>query len=88
MTVTSKELLDKSLQAAISAIELYNKPDFRYREETFAVLICTAWELLLKAKVLKDGNEDFNLILVRRADINAETGEEVFVDKATEAVTL
>jgi len=27
-------LLDKSIAAAISAIEVYNKPDFKYREET------------------------------------------------------
>ncbi len=74
MAVTSKELLDKSLQAAISAIELYNKPDFRYREETFAVLICTAWELLLKAKTLHDGKEDFNLIVVVRPEVDPATG--------------
>ena len=47
-------LLEKSLAAAISTIEIYNKPDFKYREETFAILMVNAWELLLKAKVLKD----------------------------------
>lgn len=49
-----KSLLDKSLAAAVSAIEIYNKPDFKYREETFALLMTNAWELLLKAKILKD----------------------------------
>ena len=43
-----KSLLDKSLAAAVSAIEVYNKPDFKYREETFAILMVNAWELLLK----------------------------------------
>ena len=50
--VASKELLEKSVQAALSAIEIYNKPDFRYREEVFAILMCNSWELLLKAKAL------------------------------------
>lgn len=81
MSVTSKELLDKSLQAAISAIELYNKPDFRYREESFAVLICNAWELLIKAKALKDNGEDFNVIVVFRSDANPETGVETKIAK-------
>ena len=47
-------LLDKSIEAALSAIELYNKPNFNYREESFTILMLNAWELLLKAKVLKD----------------------------------
>lgn len=51
-----QELLDKSTAAMISAIEVYNKPDFKYREETFAILAINAWELLLKAKWLKDHN--------------------------------
>ena len=37
----------------LSAIEVYNKPDFAYREETFAVLAVNAWELLLKARILQ-----------------------------------
>ncbi len=53
----SETLVEKSVQAALAAIEIYNKPDFRYREETFAILLINAWEILLKAKVLKDGLE-------------------------------
>lgn len=49
-----KTLLEKSTAAAISAIEIYNKPDFKYREETFAILLINAWEILFKAKILKD----------------------------------
>jgi len=45
-------MLEKSVAAMLSAIEIYNKPDFKYREETFSVLCINAWELLLKAKVL------------------------------------
>ncbi|MEC4746890.1 DUF3644 domain-containing protein [Methylomicrobium sp. Wu6] len=45
-------MLEKSVAAMLSAIEIYNKPDFKYREETFSVLCINGWELLLKAKVL------------------------------------
>lgn len=52
MKSRSKELLDRSVAATVAAIEIYNKPDFQYREETFAVLATNGWELLLKAKWL------------------------------------
>jgi len=48
----SRLMLEKSISAMLSAIEIYNKPDFKYREETFSVLCINAWELLLKAKLL------------------------------------
>lgn len=53
MKSRNKAMLDKSVAAIISAIEIYNKPDFKYREETFSVLCINSWELLLKAKVLQ-----------------------------------
>lgn len=50
-------MFEKSLAAMLAAIEIYNKPDFAYREETFSVLATNAWELLLKARILQlDGN--------------------------------
>jgi Protein of unknown function (DUF3644) len=52
MKSRSRLMLEKSIAAMLSAIEIYNKPDFKYREETFSVLCINAWELLLKAKVL------------------------------------
>jgi hypothetical protein len=55
-------LLDKSIEAAISAIELYNKPNFLYREESFSILMINAWELLLKAKLLKDNKNSLKSI--------------------------
>lgn len=48
----------------VSAIEVYNKPDFKYREETFAILAINAWELLLKAKWLKDHNHKLRSLYV------------------------
>jgi hypothetical protein len=52
MKSRSRLMLEKSISAMLSAIEIYNKPDFKYREETFSVLCINSWELLLKAKVL------------------------------------
>lgn len=57
-----EELSTKSLCAALSSIEIYNKPDFKYREELFTVLIINAWELLLKAKRLKDENDNITCL--------------------------
>lgn len=50
---TYRALLDKSIDSMLSAIEIYNKPNFNYREETFAILAINAWELLLKAYILR-----------------------------------
>ena len=58
----SRELAEKSLQAAVAAIEIYNKPNFSYREEAFALLMSNAWELLLKAKWLIDHAEHSDAI--------------------------
>ena len=58
------KFLEKAQAAITSAVEIYNKPSFAYREETFALLALNAWELLLKAKVLKDGDNDLKVIRV------------------------
>ena len=51
-SVASK-LFDKAVSAITSAVEVYNKPGFRYRDETFALLALNAWELMLKARVVQ-----------------------------------
>jgi hypothetical protein len=51
-----QRFVDKASAAITAAVEVYNKPAFMYREETFAILALNAWELLLKAKVLKDAD--------------------------------
>jgi hypothetical protein len=59
-----KSFVEKSIGAALSAIEVYNKPDFKYREETFSILMINAWELLLKAKIIKENSGDLRSIYV------------------------
>lgn len=48
----SQRLVDKSIEAFIMGLEIYNKPTIRYRIEGFSFFICNAWELMLKAELL------------------------------------
>lgn len=47
------KLLDKSIEAYILSLEIINQLSVKYRIETFAYLICNAWELLLKARIIE-----------------------------------
>lgn len=57
MTLKEK-LLEKSKEAFLLAIEIYNKPSIRYRVEGFSFFICNAWELMLKAHMITKFGED------------------------------
>ena len=57
MTV-QEQLIDKAKEAFVLAIEIYNKPSIKYRLEGFAFFICNAWELMLKAYLIKREGED------------------------------
>jgi hypothetical protein len=61
---TYQSLLDKSISSMLSAIEIYNKPDFKYREETFSILSINSWELLFKARILKLSSFRMNSIYI------------------------
>lgn len=50
-------LLHKSKESFVLALENINKVTITYRLESFVFLIVTAWELLLKAKLLSDGDD-------------------------------
>lgn len=47
------KLIDKSKECFTMAIEIYNKPTIKYRVEGFSLFICNAWELMLKAYLIK-----------------------------------
>lgn len=51
----AKRLVDKSIEAFIMGLEIYNKPTIKYRIEGFSFFICNAWELMLKAELLNRG---------------------------------
>lgn len=46
------KLIEKSKEAFVMAIEIYNKPTIKYRVEGFSFFICNAWELMLKAHMI------------------------------------
>lgn len=54
-----RKLLDNSKQAMLAAIEIYNKPQFDYREEVFSILLVNAWELLLLGVLSKNRQRIF-----------------------------
>ena len=54
----NNQLIEKSKEAFSLAIELYNKPTITYRVEGFAFFICNAWELMLKAYMIKKFGDD------------------------------
>ena len=54
-------LLNKSEEAYLMSIEIINKPTINYRTEGFCFFICNAWELLLKAYLIKKSS-DINVI--------------------------
>lgn len=49
------QLIEKSIEAFIMGLEIYNKPTIKYRIEGFSFFITNAWELMLKASLLKRG---------------------------------
>lgn len=57
MNKITEQLLNKSKEAFILSVEIYNKPTIRYRVEGFAFFICNAWELMLKAHLIKTKGE-------------------------------
>lgn len=50
----AKTLVENSISAMFSAIEIHNKPNFSYRYETSIILLINAWELILKAFIYKN----------------------------------
>lgn len=54
---TVQKLIDKSIEAFSMGIEIYNKPSIKYRVEGFAIFICNAWELMLKAHMINKFGE-------------------------------
>ncbi len=70
-------LRDRSLQAFYVAIGNYNSPTLKYRVESFCILLCNAWELLLKARILQLSGE----VVLYRSD-----GKTISLIKSVEKV--
>lgn len=55
----TKNLIQSSIESYILALETINRPSVSYRLEAFCFLFCNSWELLMKSKLLNDGNNIF-----------------------------
>lgn len=55
MDTEIERLVNKSIEAFLMGLEVYNKPTIKYRVEGFSFFIVNAWELLLKVEMLKRG---------------------------------
>lgn len=90
---TYRALLDKSINCMLSAIELYNKPDFKYREDAFAILAVNAWELLLKSQLFKCNKYTFKAIcktepLKTKAGIDHKSKTKISLNRCGNKKTL
>lgn len=50
--------LNKSIDAFMLAIEIYNKPTITYRLDSFIILLSNSWDNALKAKIIQDIGEE------------------------------
>ena len=64
MKSRSRELLERATAATVAAVEIYNKPNFPYRAESFCILAINGWELLFKAKWLRENNNRVRTLFV------------------------
>lgn len=69
-----ERFVDKAAAAITAAVEVYNKPAFMQREETFAILALNAWEPLLinlEFQISRSvGRTDSRLLAIRKARNN------------------
>src|SRR5438105_2992680 len=67
------KLLKKSVEAYILSLETIKSLSSAYRVETFAYLICNAWALLLKAKILDDARKTKAIYYPKQQDERPRT---------------
>jgi Domain of unknown function (DUF3644)/EC042_2821-like Restriction Endonuclease-like domain len=88
-----KKLLGNAKAAIMAAIEIYNKPAFKYRDECVVILLINAWELILKALLSKNGqsiyyikkrHESYRTLSLQSAFGKAET----FFPKSIQALPV
>ena len=64
--------------AMLAAIEIYNKPTVEHREQTLAMLLANAWEILLKARIVQQSGGKLSSIYRRasgRYERDSDTNE-------------
>ena len=83
MISETQRLVEKSIEAFILGLELYNKTTIRYRVEGFSFFIVNAWELMLKAEMINRGLTIYFKDNTNRT-ISVETAvKKIYTDKNT-----
>ena len=77
----SEKMIEKSIEAFTMALEIYNKPTIKYRVEGFALFVCNAWELMLKAHLLKRGESIYYKDNPERTISISDAINRVYTDK-------
>lgn len=83
MENTKQRLVDKSVEAFIMGIEIYNKPTIKYRIEGFSFFICNAWELMLKAELLNRDESIYFKDMPDRTLSLSDVIKKIYSDKNT-----
>lgn len=79
----SQRLVDKSIEAFLMGLEIYNKPTIRYRIEGFSFFIVNSWELMLKAELLNKGMNIYYPDTPERTLSVNEVIRKIYTDKNT-----
>jgi hypothetical protein len=79
----SKMMVDKSIEAFILGLEIYNKPTIRYRIEGFSFFMVNAWELMLKAELVNRGESIYFSDKPGRTLSVSDTIKKIYTDKNT-----
>ena len=61
------ELLIKSREAMMSAVQLYNNPQITFKSETFITLAIIAWTYLLHAFYANEGIRERKKYMIRQS---------------------
>ncbi|VFB17235.1 Protein of uncharacterised function (DUF3644) [Urinicoccus massiliensis] len=77
------QLIEKSVEAFIMGLEIYNKPTIKYRIEGFSFFICNAWELMLKAELINKNESLYYKDHPERTLSLNETVNKIYTDKNT-----
>lgn len=72
MKPRSQILLEKSISAMSAAIDIANKTKHPYKEESFVILASNAYELLFKAKWLKDNGNKSSALYIKQNATNKD----------------
>lgn len=76
-------LVNKSIEAFIMGLEIYNKPTIKYRIEGFSFFITNAWELMLKAELLNRKESIYHKNKPDRTFSVTDAIKKIYTDKNT-----